>query len=53
MMLVAGLGKSHDGAAWTYEFSGQKKAAGFAILQGSLQSEQPKGKRVCSLTFQS
>jgi hypothetical protein len=50
-MLVAGIGKSADGATWTYEFSGQKKATGLAILQGSLESEQPKGKRICSLAF--
>ncbi len=52
-MLVAGLGKSSEGATWTYEFSGQKKPTGIPIPQVSLQSEQPKGKRVCSLTFQS
>jgi len=51
-MLVAGLGKSNDGATWTYEFSGQKKPGGLAILKGSMQSEQPKGTRLCSLTFQ-
>ena len=51
-MLVAGLGKSDDGATWTYEFSGQKKPGGIAILKGSMQSEQPKGTRLCSLTFQ-
>ena len=51
-MLIAGLGKSDQGAAWTYEFSGQKKPTGIAILNGSMQSEQPKGARLCSLTFQ-
>ena len=50
-MLIAGLGKSDEGATWTYEFSGHKNPTGFAILKGSLQSEQPKGTRVCSLTF--
>ena len=52
MMLIAGLGKSDDGATWTYEFSGTKNASGLSILKGSLQSEQPKGARLCSLTFQ-
>jgi hypothetical protein len=52
MMLVAGLGKSDEGASWTYEFSGQKKPTGIAILNGSMRSEQPKGTRSCSLTFQ-
>jgi len=51
-MLIAGLGKSDEGATWTYEFSGQKKPTGIAILNGSMQSEQPKGSRSCSLTFQ-
>lgn len=51
-MLIAGLGKSDEGATWTYEFSGQKKPTGIAILNGSMQSEQPKGARLCSLTFQ-
>jgi hypothetical protein len=51
-MLIAGLGKSDEGATWTYEFSGQKNATGIAVLKGSLQSEQPKGTRLCSLTFQ-
>jgi hypothetical protein len=51
-MLVAGLGKSDEGASWTYEFSGQKKPTGIAILNGSMRSEQPKGTRSCSLTFQ-
>jgi len=51
-MLIAGLGKSDEGAIWTYEFSGQKKPTGIAILNGSMQSEQPKGSRSCSLTFQ-
>ena len=50
-MLIAGLGKSDEGATWTYEFSGQKKPTGLAILKGSMQSEQPKGTRSCSLTF--
>jgi hypothetical protein len=50
-MLIAGLGKSEEGANWTYEFSGQKNPAGIAILKGSMQSEQPKGTRSCSLTF--
>jgi hypothetical protein len=50
-MLIAGLGKSNEGATWTYEFSGQKKPTGIAILNGSMQSEQPKGTRSCSLTF--
>ena len=52
-MLVAGLGKSDEGATWTYEFSGRKNASGISVLKGSLQSEQPKGVRQCSLTFQS
>ena len=52
MMLIAGLGKSDDGATWTYEFSGTKNSSGLSILKGSLQSEQPKGARLCSLTFQ-
>jgi hypothetical protein len=52
MMLIAGLGKSDDGATWTYEFSGTKNANGISILKGSLQSEQPKGTRSCSLTLQ-
>jgi hypothetical protein len=50
-MLIAGLGKSDEGATWTYEFSGTKNATGIAVLKGSLQSEQPKGMRSCSLTF--
>jgi hypothetical protein len=50
-MLVAGLGKSDQGATWTYEFSGRKNATGIAILMGSMQSEQPKGTRSCSLKF--
>ena len=52
MMLIAGLGKSDDGATWTHEFSGTKNANGISILKGSLQSEQPKGTRSCSLTIQ-
>ena len=51
-MLVAGLGKADAGVSWTYEFSGQKNATGISVLKGSLQSEQPKGTRLCSLTFQ-
>jgi hypothetical protein len=51
-MLIAGLGKSDEGVAWTYEFSGHKNVSGIAVLKGSLQSEQPKGTRQCSLTFQ-
>ena len=51
-MLVAGLGKSDEGTTWTYEFSGRKNATGISVLKGSLQSEQPKGARSCSLTFQ-
>ena len=51
-MLIAGLGKSEDGGTWTYEFSGHKNPTGIAVLKGSLQSEQPKGTRQCSLTFQ-
>jgi hypothetical protein len=50
-ILSAGLGKSDEGAVWTYEFSGQKNPTGIAILKGSMQSEQPKGARSCSLTF--
>jgi hypothetical protein len=50
-MLIAGLGKSDEGASWTYEFSGHKNPTGIAILKGSMQSEQPKGTRSCSLTF--
>jgi hypothetical protein len=51
-MLIAGLGRSAQGANWTYEFSGHKNATGIAVLKGSLQSEQPKGMRSCSMTFQ-
>jgi hypothetical protein len=51
-MLISGLGKSDEGAAWTYEFSGHKNPTGIAVLKGSLQSEQPKGTRSCSMTFQ-
>jgi hypothetical protein len=51
-MLIAGLGKSDDGATWTYEFSGRMKPTGIAVINGSLQSEHPKGMRSCSLTFQ-
>jgi hypothetical protein len=51
-MLVAGLGKSDKGAIWTYEFSGHKNPTGIAVLKGSMQSEQPKGARSCSMTFQ-
>jgi hypothetical protein len=51
-MLVAGLGKSDAGATWTYEFSGRKAPTGIAVLNGSLQSEQPRGSRSCSLTIQ-
>ena len=51
-MLIAGLGKSDEGGTWTYEFSGHKNPTGIAVLKGSLQSEQPKGTRQCSLTFQ-
>ena len=50
-MLVAGVGKSDEGATWTYEFSGRKNPTGLALLNGSLQSEQPKGTRTCSLSF--
>ena len=50
-MLIAGLGKADEGATWTYEFSGHKNPTGIAILKGSMQSEQPKGTRSCSLTF--
>jgi hypothetical protein len=38
MMLIAGQGKNPKG---------------ITILRGSLQSEQPKGMRTCSLTFES
>ena len=51
-MLIAGLGRSEQGANWTYEFSGHKNPTGVAVLKGSLQSEQPKGTRSCSMTFQ-
>jgi hypothetical protein len=51
-MLIAGLGKSDEGGTWGYEFSGHKNPTGIAVLKGSLQSEQPKGTRQCSLTFQ-
>ena len=51
-MLIAGLGKSDEGATWTYEFSGHKNPTGIAVLKGSSQSEQPKGMRSCSMTFQ-
>jgi hypothetical protein len=50
-MLVAGQGKSDDGATWTYEFSGRKNPKGVTILRGSLNSDKPKGARACSLTF--
>lgn len=49
-MLIVGEGKADDGAAWTYEFSGKKKD-GLTILRGSLQSQKPKGSRLCSLAF--
>ena len=52
-MLIAGQGKTDDGASWTYEFSGRKTANGITILRGSLQSAKPKGARTCSLTFKS
>jgi hypothetical protein len=52
MMLIAGLGKSDNGATWTYEFSGRKNPTGIAVLKGSLQSEHPKGMRSCSITFE-
>jgi hypothetical protein len=50
-MLIAGQGKTDDGATWTYEFSGRKKPDGITILRGSLRSEKPKGTRTCSLTI--
>jgi hypothetical protein len=53
MMLIAGQGKFDNGETWTYEFSGRKNPKGITILRGSLQSEQPKGMRTCSLTFES
>lgn len=51
-MPVAGLGKSDEGATWSYEFSERKNANGISVLKGSLQSEVPKGTRLCSLTFE-
>ena len=50
-MLIVGEGKLDDGSSWTYEFSGRKKPNGLTILRGSLQSEKPKGSRLCSLAF--
>ena len=49
-MLIVGEGKADGGATWTYEFSGKKKD-GLTILRGSLQSQKPKGSRLCSLAF--
>jgi hypothetical protein len=51
-MLVVGQGKSVDGQTWTYEFSGQRNPRGVTVLQGSLESEMPKGRRSCSLAIQ-
>jgi hypothetical protein len=34
----------------TYKFSGKKKDR-LTILRGSLQSDKPKGSRICSLAF--
>lgn len=50
-MLIAGLGKSDRGTTWSYEFSGHKSSRGVTILNGSFQSEEPKGTRSCSLAF--
>ena len=50
-MLIVGEGKAGDGATWTYEFSGKKRPDALTILRGSLDSQQPKGKRFCSLAF--
>jgi hypothetical protein len=50
-MLVAGQGKSDDGATWTYEFSGRKNSKGVTVLRGTLRSDNPKGARTCSLSF--
>ena len=52
-MLIAGRGKTDDGATWSYELSGKKKPSGITILRGSLNSDNPKGTRTCSLTFYS
>lgn len=49
-MLIVGEGKADDGATWTYEFSGKKKDS-LTILRGSLNSDKPKGSRICSLAF--
>ncbi len=49
-MLIVGEGKATDGATWTYEFSGKKKD-GLTIVRGSLNSDKPKGSRICSLAF--
>jgi hypothetical protein len=49
-MLIVGEGKADDGATWTYELSGKKKD-GLTILRGNLNSDKPKGSRLCSLAF--
>jgi hypothetical protein len=51
-MLIAGQGKSAGGQTWTYEFSGQRNPRGVTVLQGSLESEVPRGRRSCSLAIQ-
>lgn len=50
-MLIVGEGTLDDGASWTYELSGHKSPNGITILRGSLQSDKPKGSRLCSLAF--
>jgi hypothetical protein len=50
-MLIVGEGKLDDGASWTYEFSGRKAPNGITIVRGSLVSDKPKGRRLCSLAF--
>ena len=51
-MLIAGQGKSAGGQTWTYEFAGQRNPRGVTVLQGSLESEMPRGRRSCSLAIQ-
>ena len=50
-MLIVGEGKLDDGSSWTYEFSGHKAPNGITIVRGSLVSDKPKGRRLCSLSF--
>ena len=50
-MLIVGEGKLDDGSSWTYEFSGHKAPNGITIVRGTLVSDKPKGRRLCSLSF--